>query len=261
MKDLRYFEIESDYLTEKDKLIYPNLSFIAENEKCYLLEKPADYLFIDLGLPSGLKWADRNIGATKPEEGGLYFAWGETEGYKITKGELIDGEEDYFHAIITNADDSETTKTFASDYSDYKWYDSTTESITKYIPGDNVTLELEDDACYVIDNTMRMPTIEESNELRYFTTQTWTDNYNGSGIRGIIFTSIINENSIFVPVDELSVIDKTCSTENSFVNWWTSSLSHYVKGARRISIMEGYEEYIDFWSERSKGFHLRAVKE
>ncbi len=34
---------------------------------------------IDLGLPSGTLWADRNIGASKPEEYGHYFAWGEVE--------------------------------------------------------------------------------------------------------------------------------------------------------------------------------------
>ena len=34
---------------------------------------------IDLGLPSGTKWASCNVGATKPEEYGDLFAWGETE--------------------------------------------------------------------------------------------------------------------------------------------------------------------------------------
>ena len=33
---------------------------------------------IDLGLPSGTKWASCNIGANKPEEYGDYFSWGET---------------------------------------------------------------------------------------------------------------------------------------------------------------------------------------
>ena len=33
--------------------------------------------YIDLGLPSGLKWAACNIGANAPEEVGEYFAWGE----------------------------------------------------------------------------------------------------------------------------------------------------------------------------------------
>ena len=35
--------------------------------------------YVDLGLPSGLLWATCNVGATKPEEYGDYFAWGETE--------------------------------------------------------------------------------------------------------------------------------------------------------------------------------------
>ena len=35
--------------------------------------------YVDLGLPSGLKWATCNVGATTPEEYGYYFAWGETQ--------------------------------------------------------------------------------------------------------------------------------------------------------------------------------------
>ena len=35
--------------------------------------------YVDLGLPSGTLWATCNIGASKPEEFGLYFAWGETK--------------------------------------------------------------------------------------------------------------------------------------------------------------------------------------
>ena len=34
---------------------------------------------IDLGLPSGTKWACCNVGADRPEEYGGYYAWGETE--------------------------------------------------------------------------------------------------------------------------------------------------------------------------------------
>lgn len=42
--------------------------------------------WVDLGLPSGTKWATYNIGAAGPEELGDYYAWGETE----TKSEYID---------------------------------------------------------------------------------------------------------------------------------------------------------------------------
>lgn len=46
-------------------------------------EKPADIIinghtFVDLGLPSGLLWAECNVGASSPIENGDYFAWGET---------------------------------------------------------------------------------------------------------------------------------------------------------------------------------------
>lgn len=36
------------------------------------------YEYVDLGLPSGLKWATHNVGASSPEKYGNYFSWGET---------------------------------------------------------------------------------------------------------------------------------------------------------------------------------------
>ena len=41
------------------------------------LETLVEYEYVDLGLPSGLKWATHNIGATTAEEYGNYYAWGE----------------------------------------------------------------------------------------------------------------------------------------------------------------------------------------
>ena len=42
--------------------------------------------YVDLGLPSGLKWATCNVGASSPEEYGDYYAWGEIE----TKSEYVE---------------------------------------------------------------------------------------------------------------------------------------------------------------------------
>ena len=39
---------------------------------------------VDLGLPSGLKWADRNVGAENPWDNGAYFSWGSTSGVSIS---------------------------------------------------------------------------------------------------------------------------------------------------------------------------------
>ena len=46
--------------------------------------------YVDLGLPSGTLWATCNIGASKPEDFGNYFAWGETTGYDEGKREFDD---------------------------------------------------------------------------------------------------------------------------------------------------------------------------
>ena len=40
------------------------------------------YEYVDLGLPSSTMWATCNLGANKPEEPGLLFQWGRTDGYK-----------------------------------------------------------------------------------------------------------------------------------------------------------------------------------
>ena len=44
------------------------------------------YEYVDLGLPSGLKWATCNVGAENPEDYGNYYAWGETS----TKSEITE---------------------------------------------------------------------------------------------------------------------------------------------------------------------------
>ncbi len=41
--------------------------------------KISGHEYVDLGLPSGTLWATCNVGASKPEEYGDYYAWGETE--------------------------------------------------------------------------------------------------------------------------------------------------------------------------------------
>ena len=51
------------------------------------------YEFVALGLPSGLLWATCNVGATSPEQTGLYFAWGETVGY--TAEQVENGERSF----------------------------------------------------------------------------------------------------------------------------------------------------------------------
>ena len=107
------------------------------------------YDYVDLGLPSQLKWAKCNIGATNEEEAGLYFQWGDTQGY--TAEQVGDGE---------------GLKTFS--LADYKFsIDGSSSNFSKYNASDSKTiLDPEDDAAHVnMGGNWRMPTREEYDEL------------------------------------------------------------------------------------------------
>ena len=225
MNHLRKFELETDYLNAKDSFVYPNVSYIVEKDILHYM-KNSKYDFVDLGLPSGLKWAAWNVGATQPEESGLYFAWGEDKGYVVTRGGEIDAINGQYNAIIKNADGSGTTKTFASGYTDYKHYDVSTSAFTKYNSTSGLTkiLANEDDGCYLAEKEMRMPTKEECEELIAKTTSTWTTNYNGSEVNGMTFTSKTNGNSIFVPAVG-AVVSGVLSGFGLSGNFWSCSLS------------------------------------
>lgn len=63
-------------------------NFITESDNSNIGAKhyePGAVQAVDLGLPSGRLWADRNIGARSPEDVGLYFSWGNVEGVEFGK--------------------------------------------------------------------------------------------------------------------------------------------------------------------------------
>ena len=164
-----YFEQWSDGNTEN-----PRTLTIKEKNATYtaIFVKIAEngHEFIDLGLPSGLKWATCNVGATSPEEYGNYYAWGETA----------------------------TKETY--DWSNYFDTSDGGSTFTKYTTDGKTTLEPEDDAAAVNwGGQWRMPTDAEWTELRENCEWTWTDDYNGTGVAGRIVTSNINGNHIFLP--------------------------------------------------------------
>ena len=104
------------------------------------------YEYVDLGLPSGLLWAKCNVGAATEEEAGLYFQWGDTQGY--TAEQIGNGA---------------GKKPFG--LSDYKFYAD--GKYTKYNSADGKTvLDPEDDGvkAYMGDD-WRMPAYDDYKEL------------------------------------------------------------------------------------------------
>ena len=155
---------------------------------------------VDLGLPSGTLWADRNVGADSPEAYGDYFAWGETA----------------------------PKSTY--NWSTYKWYNGSSTPMTKYctkssygtVDGKTV-LDLEDDAAYVnMGSEWCMPTIAQQQELLNECTWEWT---NQNGVYGRKVTGP-NSNSIFLPAagyrDDGGLYDA-----GSLGYYWSSSLDEY----------------------------------
>lgn len=139
-----------------------------------------DYEYVDLGLPSGTLWAKMNVGASKPEEYGLYFAWGETTGYG---SDTSDGRS-FNWASYTTA---------------YGTYDSSASpnyGFTKYNnSGDSGTyavLQPEDDAATAKwGSAWKMPTHDQWQELAANCYWEWTTDY--SGVAGYIVYAIKNE--------------------------------------------------------------------
>ena len=203
---------------------------------------------IDLCLPSGLKWASFNLGASAPEEFGDYYAWGETEPYYSSKDPLTwkDGKE------------------YGYSWASYKWCMGENKTMTKYCSQSEYgyngfmdtksVLDLEDDAAHVcLGGTWRMPTEAEWTELIDNCTWIWTTQ---NGINGYQVSSS-NGNSIFLPAggerdnNDLEFTDVDGS-------YWSSSLD--TNSPNRAWYL-GY--YLDYFTKsingRYYGFSIRPV--
>lgn len=149
---LKLFKNQAEYDAASEK---PQVSHIVEEVDVKMKgDDPCNrYEYVDLGLPSGLKWATKNVGACTEEDCGLLFAWGETQGY--TGGQVGTGEGKRYFG-----------------WDDYKFGNSVS-NLTKYNSTDGKkVLDLEDDAAHVImGGSWRMPTHEEFIELLDNTTQ------------------------------------------------------------------------------------------
>ena len=148
---------------------------------------PSTMEYVDLGLPSGLKWAKCNLGASKPSDYGDYYAWGETapkKKYSWATYKWMQAGRDEPKYI--------TKYTIADGNTEGIWYDSSGNFI-----GDNLTTlrPADDAATQQLGSPWRMPTVDEIQELKENCTWLWTtqDGVNGHQVDGP------NGNAIFLP--------------------------------------------------------------
>ena len=193
------------------------------------------HAWVDLGLPSGTKWATCNVGATSPEKYGNYYAWGET-----------------------------TTKS-TYNWSTYKWCKGSATTLTKYntssskgtVDNKNVLVLADDVARANWGGQWRIPTHAEWTELRNNCTWTWASNYNGTGVAGRIVKSKTNGNHIFLPA--AGERDSGLSGKGSYGYYWSSSLD----ASNPVDAWRGYFEsaHVDVGSSyyRYYGHSVRPV--
>ncbi|MBO5835518.1 MAG: hypothetical protein J6R12_05710 [Bacteroidales bacterium] len=196
------------------------------------------HTWVDLGLPSGLKWATCNVGATSPEEFGDYFAWGET----VPKSEYSWESYEFFAGF--------------KQYSNIKMFNKYNTNSNHGLVDNKTTLELSDDAAHVNwGGKWRMPTKAEQDELR--NNCDWTQ-ISFNGVKGYDVKGP-NGNRIFLPVagyrDGTSVYGFFFS---SLGGCWSSSLSENNPSyAFNLGFYEGSVDW--YYNFRSNGRTVRAV--
>ena len=207
---------------------------------------PSPVEYVDLGLPSGLKWAKCNLGASKPSESGDYYAWGETAPKTdytwATYKWMQAGKSDWKYITKYTVADGQTGGI---------WYDSSGNFI-----GDNKTvLVAADDAATAnLGSPWRMPTFEEFRELIDNSTWTWTtqDGVNGYQVDGP------NGNSIFLSAAghrSGSMLDGAGSKGR----YWLSSLtSNY--SCLAINIYFDSDRPLNRGNYRCDGYTIRPVR-
>lgn len=138
--------------------------------------------YVDLGLPSGLKWATCNVGAENEYDAGLYFQWGDTVGY-------TDASHSTWETLPFNNGSSSYDHTYFV-------------SVSGDVCPNGVLVKEYDAASVNMGGSWRMPTTADTKELVDNTTSTWyaSGNAEFNGVAGRKFTSKKDSNKyIFIP--------------------------------------------------------------
>ncbi|MBR5166663.1 MAG: hypothetical protein IKW86_01190 [Salinivirgaceae bacterium] len=223
--------------------------------------KNDDSNIVDLGLPSGIKWAKTNVGAANPWDCGDYYAWGETQ-----------AKTDY-------------------DWSTYKY--GNRDKLTKYCNNADsgndgftdalVTLESADDvATAVLGADYSMPTIADWEELCSQCYWVWTSKYEGQDISGYIVYKVKSDADKGVIVNAEGTPSKSYSLSDAHIFlplvgsrfnsslpkeglsgiYWSSSLNEKSPNCARYCYFDSgsVRPHPSWYYDRCNGFSVRPVK-
>lgn len=180
--------LESGNMSEKEAMaeVAKNIKDLEFNAGVGVPKETMEY--VDLGLPSGIKWAKCDLGETVPEACGLSYSWGET----WYKGQAF--EDSYY-------------------FNNGKWGEFFKYNTAGANP---VTLDKEDDVAFLrLGEGWRIPTWADVLELYENCTITEASL---NGVLGVMFISKKNNNYIFLAYNKLSGRIR--------IDRWTNTLSN-----------------------------------
>ena len=247
MKYIKNFESHSNYTTWKngEDYITPNLCLCKTEDHLHIqsYDPYGGHEYVEIG---GIKWATMNVGANSITDTGLYFQWGDTQGYTVSQCGSGEGQK-YFG------------------WADYMYGNGTklpgATGMTKYNSTDGKTvLDTSDDA--VIANwggQWRMPTTAEFQALGDAVNTAWTADYQGSGVAGLVCTDKTDSSKVlFFPA---AGVCRNGSVDGVGIYgaYWSSSLySSGVQYAYSLYFLNGSMLWQDNYG-RYNGFHVRGI--
>ena len=209
-----------------------------------------DVKAVNLGLKSGTKWANVNIGATNPWKSGDYFAWGETNAKDTYDWST------YLHKTAGQTEEGEEWKLINKyqiiDGARGNWYTN-----IKFIGDNKTTLEPEDDAATVNwGGDWVTPSRADFIELRNFCEFESTEDYKGTGVAGVIYKAKGKE--VFFPKAGFMFMDALCN-EKSVGPLWANSIID-TQTALKVWAMDrqNIDEFVDGY-QREMGLGVRPV--
>ena len=184
--------------------------------------------YVDLGLPSGIKWATCNVGAKRPKDYGDYFAWGET-----------------------------SPKSSCTEIGSTTFKKSNSQLRSSGILGSNNNLApAYDVARHNWGGSWRVPTLDDFNEL---IDHTWTVWATQGGICGRKLTSKINGKSIFLPAAGCRYGAELYYDGTHGYYWSATPNESRAGGAHGLGFDS--DDYVWYDYSRSYGFSVRPVSE
>ena len=217
----------------------PHVSLTEDDSKVhYFGDDPyKGHEYVEIG---GLKWATMNIGASQPSDYGLYFAWGDTQGYTAEQVGSGEGKK-YFG------------------WADYKYGNPDDTGITKYNETDGKTiLEPSDDAAVANwGGSWRMPTKADFQTLGAAVNTAWTKVNNVYGI--LCEDKTDSSKTLFFPAAG-SCSYGNVSSVGYVGSYWSSSLDTFnKKEALSLSFNNSSVEWGNLITTRFFGCSVRPV--